>query len=59
MLEADDNQNSDQKRINTNVIQMDDIDFELLKSSILFKHWDDVTFREFIDDRKIFLQRFK
>jgi hypothetical protein len=59
MLEADDDENSDHKRINNNVIQMNEIDLDLLKSSILFKNWDDVTFRGFIDDRKVCLQRFR
>lgn len=59
MLEADDDENLDNNKTKANVIQMNEIDFELLKSSILFKNWDEVTFKGFIDDQKILLRRFR
>ncbi len=45
--------------LNTNELRLNENDLQQLKSSILFKNWDDSTFNGFVNDRKLHLERFK
>lgn len=47
------------QKAKNNESTLNDKDFEILKNSMLFKNWSDLTFKNFVNDERIKLKRFK
>lgn len=43
----------------TNKIKLDDSDFRILKESLLFTNWNDNSLKNFIDDERVILKKYK
>lgn len=46
-------------RTSKNILSMVESDWARIKECILFKNWSDDTFKSFMDEKRIFLKRFK
>ena len=42
-----------------NILKMDEADLTRLKDCYLFKEWNEQTFKNFVDDNRIYLKKFK
>lgn len=59
--EEDDDKNEGKidDRTSKNIVSMSESDWRRIKECILFKNWSETTFKTFVDERRIFLKRFK
>lgn len=46
-------------RTSKNIIPMNDLDKKRLKECILFRNWNDLMFKAFLDEKKVYLKKFK
>lgn len=44
---------------NKNLLELEEADLKILKSSLLFNNWADNTFKYFIDDDRVLFKKFK
>ena len=45
--------------LDKSLLKLNEIDFSLLKKCFLFKNWNEVTFNNFIEDKRVLLKKYK
>lgn len=46
-------------RTSKNIVNMNETDWRAIKECILFKNWNEATFKSFMDEKRICLKKFK
>ena len=50
---------NDDESLDKSLLKLNETDFRLLKKCFLFKNWNEITFSNFIEDKRVLLKKYK